>query len=85
MTLIRNLIVQERSEEYKKVKKRERMDELRRTQNLNRSINEKRQKSLEVKLQEEEGRLSRTLYLEKKRLHAQKKTEIELLPLEAGL
>lgn len=45
---------------------------------------EKRQKSLEIKLQQEEGRLSRTLYLEKKIMKAQKQSEIELIPIEMG-
>ncbi len=39
---------------------------------------------MEVKLAEEESRLSRTIYLEKKRMRAHKQSEVELTPIEAG-
>ena len=51
------------------------------TQHFKTSLHQKRQKSLEVKLKEEESRLAKTIYLEKKRLKAQKSTEGEMGPL----
>lgn len=64
------------------MKQNTQINEMRITQSIKQSLHLKRQKSLEVKLQEENCRLTRTIFLEKKRLLAQSRSQIELQPLE---
>jgi len=45
-------------------------------------LHEKRQRSLEIKLKEEQMRMSRTIFMEKKRLKTLKDSRAELKPLE---
>ena len=79
--IIRNMIVQEKQRDYLKAKGSQRNHQMSITQQLQTSLHQKRQKSLEVKLKEEESKLAKTIYLEKKRLRAQKDTEDEMTPL----
>jgi hypothetical protein len=80
MNIIRNMIAREKHEEYHKIKERSKINEMRITQNIKHSLHLKRQKSLEVKLQEESCRLTQTIFLEKKRIQAQSKSRLELKP-----
>lgn len=75
------MIIQEKQKDYVKAKDSQRVNQMNITQHLKASLHQKRQKSLEVKLKEEESRLAKTIYLEKKRLRAQKNTEGEMVPL----
>lgn len=75
------MIIQEKQKDYVKAKDSQRVNQMNITQHLKTSLHQKRQKSLEVKLKEEESRLAKTIYLEKKRLRAQKNTEGEVAPL----
>lgn len=84
ITIIHNMIIQEKQKDYFKIKDSEQTNQLRITQNLKTSLHEKRQKSLEVKLKEEESKLAKTIFLEKKRLRAQRDIENEMAPLELG-
>ena len=81
IALIRNLVLQEKQEEYGRAKDSQRHNQMSITQHLKTSLHQKRQKSLEAKLKEEESKLIKTIYLEKKRLRAQRDTEGEMAPL----
>jgi hypothetical protein len=83
--VIRNIIATQRHQDYQQLKQKERINQFKITQNLQQSLHLKRQRSLEVKLQEEQSRLTRTIFLEKKRMQAQRNTENDILPLEEGL
>jgi len=76
MHIIRNMIQREKTEDYNRIKERTKYNEMRITQNFKQSLHLKRQKSLEVKLQEEGSKLSRTIYMEKKRMIAQNRSEL---------
>lgn len=70
--IIRSMMAAEKQREYQKAKERERIDNAKITQTLNTSLYLKRQRSLEAKLKEEESKLTKTIFLEKKRLKAQR-------------
>jgi len=70
------MIQREKTEDYNRIKERTKYNEMRITQNFKQSLHLKRQKSLEVKLQEEGSKLSRTIYMEKKRMIAQNRSEL---------
>ena len=84
MGIIRNMIAQEKSHDYRRIKQTEQLNQMKITQNFKKSLHEKREKSLEIRLQEESARLNKTIFFEKKRLHTKRTTENELVPLECG-
>ena len=52
MHFIKEIIMEERHEEYRRLKEKEKMNEMKITVNFNSSLYEKRQRSLEIKLKE---------------------------------
>ena len=84
MHVIRNLIQKEKQSEYNRVKVKTKENEMRITQSLRQSIYLKRQRSLEIKIQQENSRLNKTIFMEKKRLLTKSNSEVELQPLKLG-